>query len=93
MHDFNCKDSKDFYYPELAKGVRHFKEKEGGRKIMCDAVKRYAEKYAENMMADERSGTVKRMLKKGKTTEEIADLCGYDLKFVQSVEESMTQKV
>lgn len=30
MHDFGCKEAKDMYYPELAKGVRHFKE-EGGR--------------------------------------------------------------
>lgn len=34
------------YYPELAEGVKHFKE-EGGRRIMCEAVERYAEKYAE----------------------------------------------
>jgi hypothetical protein len=89
MHDFHCKDSQDFYYPALAKSVRHFKEQEGGRKIMCDAVK----EYAESMLADERIGIIKRMLKKGKNSEEIADLCGYDLKFVQSVEENITQKV
>ena len=31
MHDFRCKSSKDIYYPELAKGVKHFKEEEGGQ--------------------------------------------------------------
>ena len=36
--DFGCKESKDIYYPELANGVKHFKEEEGGRKIMCEAV-------------------------------------------------------
>ena len=46
MHDFECKNSKDIYYPELAKGVKHFKE-EGGRKIMCEAVEKYAKSYAE----------------------------------------------
>jgi hypothetical protein len=30
MHDFGCKEAKDMYYPELAKGVKHFKE-EGSR--------------------------------------------------------------
>ena len=30
------------YYPELAKGVRYFKE-EGGRERMCEAVEKYAE--------------------------------------------------
>ena len=46
LHDFGSKESKDMYYPELAKGVRHFKE-EGGRERMCEAVQNYAEKYAE----------------------------------------------
>ena len=46
MHDFGCKESKDMYYPELARGVRHFKE-EGGRKRMCEAVEKYAKEYAE----------------------------------------------
>ena len=44
MHDFGCKESKDIYYPELAKGVKHFKEEEGGRKNMCEAVEKYAER-------------------------------------------------
>lgn len=46
MHDFGCKKAKDMYYPELAKGVRHFKE-EGGRERMCEAVEKYAEQKAE----------------------------------------------
>ena len=59
MHDFGCKKSKDIYYPELAKGVKHFKEEEGGRKVMCEAVekyaKSYAEKYAEKKAVEERN--------------------------------------
>jgi hypothetical protein len=47
MHDFGCKEAKDMYYPELAKGVRHFKE-EGGRERMCEAVEKYAEQKAES---------------------------------------------
>jgi hypothetical protein len=41
----------------------------------------------------ERAKTVKNMLKKGKTPEEIADWCGYDLDFVNQVAESFTQAV
>jgi hypothetical protein len=37
--------------------------------------------------------TVKNMLKKGKTPEEIADWCGYDLDFVNQVAEGFTQAV
>lgn len=48
MHDFGCKEAKDMYYPELARGMRHFKE-EGGRKKMCEAVEKYAEQKAETV--------------------------------------------
>ena len=47
MHDFGCKEAKDMYYPELAKGVKHFKE-EGGRERMCEAVEKYADRRAES---------------------------------------------
>jgi hypothetical protein len=97
MHDFGCKDSKDIYYPELAKGVKHFKEEEGGRKIMCEAVEKYAKSYAEQYalryVEEERSKTIKHMLGKGKTPEEISDFCGYDLQFVKKVRDSMAQTV
>ncbi len=46
MHDFGCKEAKDMYYPELAKGVKHFKE-EVGRERMCEAVENYAKSYVE----------------------------------------------
>ena len=51
MHDFSCKESKDMYYPELAKGVRHFKE-EGGRERMCEAVEKYAENVRLNSLLE-----------------------------------------
>jgi hypothetical protein len=66
MHDFNCKNSKDFYYPELMKDVRHFKEQGGGRKIMSEVVERYAKEYAEEKRYDD----IERILGKGKTPEE-----------------------
>jgi hypothetical protein len=88
MHDFGCKDSKEIYYPELAKGVKHFKE-EGGRKIMCDAVK----EYAEQAIVDERSKTIRNMLDNGCKVEDIAKLCGFDLEFVKQVQEDMMQLV
>ena len=46
MHDFGCKEARDMYYPELAKGVKHFKE-EVGRERMCEAVENYAKSYVE----------------------------------------------
>ncbi len=39
MHDFGCKESKDMYYPELAKGVKHFKEEEGVERLCVKRLK------------------------------------------------------
>ena len=39
--------------------------------------------------AEERRSMIRRMLSKGKTPEEIADLCGYDLAEVEAVEKEM----
>ncbi len=75
LHDFGCKESKDMYYPELAKGVRHFKE-EGGRRIMCEAVERYAksyaEQYAENARLNSLLDVVKNLMESMKWTAEQA---------------------
>ena len=57
MHDFGCKEAKDMYYPELAKGVKHFKE-EGGRERMCEAV----EKYADRKMLDKQIELIKNLM-------------------------------
>lgn len=67
MHDFECKNSKDIYYPELAKGVKHFKE-EGGRKIMCEAV----EKYADRKALDTKTEMIKNLMESMKWTAEQA---------------------
>lgn len=68
MHDFACKESKDIYYPELAKGVKHFKEEEGGRKIMCESV----EKYADSKRIDALYEAVKNLMETMKLSAEQA---------------------
>ena len=67
MHDFGCKEAKDMYYPELAKGVKHFKE-EGGRERMCEAV----EKYADRKMLDKQIELIKNLMESMKWSAEQA---------------------
>ena len=62
MHDFGCKEAKDMYYPELAKGVKHFKE-EGGRERMCEAVEKYAKDYAEEYAENTRLNSLLESIK------------------------------
>jgi flagellar biosynthesis GTPase FlhF len=59
VHDFRCSNADDMYYSQLADGVRYYKEKEGGREKVCEAVERYAEKKAE-----ERARTVEEYAEK-----------------------------
>lgn len=47
IEDFHQRESEDMHYKALADGVRHFKETEEGRKIMCESVKKYAKEYAD----------------------------------------------
>jgi hypothetical protein len=46
LHDFRCKHSSEMFYEELSDGMKHFKETEGGREIMCEAVEEYANEKA-----------------------------------------------
>ena len=39
----------DIYYKPLAEGVRHFKETEEGRDIMCESFEKLANKYADQI--------------------------------------------
>lgn len=71
MHDFGCKESKDIYYPDLAEGVKHFKE-EGGRRIMCEAVERYAKSYAEEYAENKQLEMIKNLMDSMKLTAEQA---------------------
>jgi hypothetical protein len=52
VHDFRCSNADDMYYSQLADGVRYYKEKEGGREKVCEAVERYAEKKAEERVRE-----------------------------------------
>lgn len=71
MHDFGCKESKDMYDPEPAKGVRHFKE-EGGRKRMCEAVEKYAEQKAESVRLNSLLESIKNLMESMKWSAEQA---------------------
>ena len=44
MEDFHNRGIEGFHNEELRKGVIHFKVEEEGRKVMCEAVEKYAKK-------------------------------------------------
>lgn len=46
MQDFYQTDPENMHYKELAEGVRHYKESEGGNETMCEAVEKYGDERA-----------------------------------------------
>ncbi len=86
MHDFRCVSSVDMFYPLLAEQIRHFKETEGGRKIMCKAVEDWAMGVAEEKVIEDRKENAKKMIAKGKLTlDEIAEYASLPLEIVEEL--------
>ena len=52
VHDFRCLNPADMFYPVLAKGVKYFKETEGGYKTVSQILENLAKKWAEEMAED-----------------------------------------
>lgn len=50
MEDFHQKNTDEMHFEELANGVRHFKDKEGGCDNMSDSVEAFAKDYAEEQV-------------------------------------------
>lgn len=79
VHDFDCKESEDVFYPILAKQIHYYKETEGGRATMCKAVEELAEKWAVRSAEESRLDTivnnVKSIMKSTKwTLEQVMDV-------------------
>jgi hypothetical protein len=98
LHDFRCKHSSEMFYEELSDGMKHFKETEGGREIMCEAVEEYAnekariaaEKAAEMAAAKNTESLAIKMLKAGKyALDEIASLTDLPLSQVQMLQKKI----
>lgn len=71
-HDFNCKKADDIYFKPLADGVRHFKETEKGRDIMCESFSKLADKVADEREEQTKVDMIKELMKNMKWTLEQA---------------------
>lgn len=68
VHDFRCEKSADMFYEEFSKSVKHFKETEGGRRAMCEAVIAYGNQRAEEERLDTLLDSVKNLMQSMKWT-------------------------
>ncbi len=49
MHDFSCKEPDEMYYGVLAERATYFKKTQKGREEMSDVMRKFADKYAEQV--------------------------------------------
>ena len=94
MHDFNCKEAKDIVNPLLAEEIRYLKETEGGRSQMCKLLeemrKEAATKATIEATYNKAVSTALKMLEKGYSVGEIAELNGLSLEEVQELANKQT---
>lgn len=84
MHDFRCTTADDMFYQELAGAVRHFKETEGGRRQVCNAM----EEFSRKIVIKEKEASAIKMIARGKLTmEEIAEDLGLPVERVEELAE------
>ena len=98
VHDLLCRDAAKMYFDVLRKQVSQFKNSEEGRRTMCEAVERIAERRAAESRAEgERKGkretmlaTAMRMLKDGVLAlKDIARYSGLSLAQVKKLQAEM----
>lgn len=81
MHDFNCTDEKDMYYPILAEKVKCIKETEGGNATMCKMMEDMRNEAATQAAIE----NAKRMLDDKLPLEKVAEYSGLSLEDVNSL--------
>jgi hypothetical protein len=62
VHDFRSRNSNDMFYSELSDSVKHFKETEGGRRVMCRAVEEYGDMRAEMAAENRQTEMIKNLM-------------------------------
>ena len=92
MHDFKCLKSQDMNYPQLAEGVKYYKETEGGREKMCKIVEELRDEARNEGRAEARKEhmikTAQAMIDDGKLSfEDIAKYSGLSLDEVKALAE------
>ena len=90
VHDLLCRDAAKMYFDVLRKRVSQFKNSEEGRRTMCEAVERIAERRGARVKRETMFATAMRMLKDGVLAlKDIARYSGLSLAQVKKLQASM----
>ena len=90
VHDFQCRDVAEMHFDVLKKQVSEFKNSEEGRRVMCKAMERIAERNKAEGKRENMLATAKRMLKDGiLALKDIARYSGLSLAQVKKLQAAM----
>lgn len=86
VHDFRCKNAEDMYTKQLAEKTRYYKETPEGVSYMCKAI----EEMRNKAVTEEKAAIALNLLSRGKDSiDEIADITGLSLEYVQELATSV----
>lgn len=88
VHDLWQADPANIINPKLRNAVAHYKTTKEGQQRMC----RSLEKMRNETLEIAATEMIERLLSKGKTPDEIIDLCEYPKELVYEVAESLLEK-
>jgi len=90
VHDLLCRDVAEMHFDVLKKQVSEFKNSEEGRRVMCKAMERIAERNKAEGKRETMLATAKRMLQDGiLALKDIARYSGLSLAQVKKLQASM----
>ena len=90
VHDFQCRDVAEMHFDVLKKQVGEFKNSEEGRRVMCKAMERIAQRNKAEGKRENMLATAKRMLKDGVLAlKDIARYSGLSLAQVKKLQAEM----
>ena len=84
MHDMNCKNPEDMYYPELAERANYFKTNEHGVSQMCEAMEKLIVERENKVRRETEENIVLRMINNGKSIRDIADAINWPVEQINA---------
>lgn len=91
VHDLQCADPDEMYFPRLAARVKFLKEDEKGVTVMSSYFENLRKESAEAARKAERENFALKLIKRGKDTiDEIADCTGLTLRRVKALAKSVS---
>lgn len=83
MHDFSCTKAEDMYFPLMAEKTRYLKENPKGVTEMCKVMEQLRDESLAEGRETQAKDTALRMLQKGFSIEEIADIINVSVETVK----------